>query len=319
MGTRGGTPSRREVPSVGTLGLPQARPTRRKKVPVSREYVGIDLHRRRSVIVRKNSDGEVLSKVHIDNDPIALAAAVSAAGSNPEVVLEATFGWYWAADVLGDLGAKVHLAHPPGQQLGQPAGEERRARRRRPRRPAAHGPSGRGVDRPAGDPRAAGDDPLPPQAVPAPRRAQGPGPCGDGQERRAAEVDDDVGSGRHHPARLPRVAHGLLAAPRVPARSDRALRSGDRDPRPAHPPDPQGRPRLQGGPGHPRRGPGAGRGVRGRDRRRQPVPFAGSALRLGRPDAAPPRVRHQGAAGLDNEDGMWAHQLGWALRHSIWR
>jgi hypothetical protein len=28
---------------------------------VSREYVGIDLHRRRSVIVRKNSDGEVLS------------------------------------------------------------------------------------------------------------------------------------------------------------------------------------------------------------------------------------------------------------------
>jgi hypothetical protein len=55
MGTRGGTPSRREVPSVGTLGLPQAKPTRRKKVPVSREYVGIDLHRRRSVVVRKNS------------------------------------------------------------------------------------------------------------------------------------------------------------------------------------------------------------------------------------------------------------------------
>ena len=60
---------------------------------MSREYVGIDLHRRRSVIVRKNSDGEVLSKVHIDNDPMALAAAVSAAGPNPEVVLEATFGW----------------------------------------------------------------------------------------------------------------------------------------------------------------------------------------------------------------------------------
>jgi transposase len=85
---------------------------------VSREYVGIDLHRRRSVIVRKNSDGEVLSKVHIDNDPIALAAAVSAAGPNPEVVLEATFGWYWAADVLQDLGANVHLAHPLGNNWG---------------------------------------------------------------------------------------------------------------------------------------------------------------------------------------------------------
>jgi len=85
---------------------------------VTGEYVGIDLHRRRSVIVRKNSDGELLSKVHIDNDPIALAAAVSAAGPNPEVVLEATFGWYWAADVLADLGANVHLAHPLGNNWG---------------------------------------------------------------------------------------------------------------------------------------------------------------------------------------------------------
>jgi transposase len=85
---------------------------------VNREYVGIDLHRRRSVIVRKNADGEVLSKVHIDNDPVALATAVSAAGPNPEVVLEATFGWYWAADVLQDLGANVHLAHPLGNNWG---------------------------------------------------------------------------------------------------------------------------------------------------------------------------------------------------------
>jgi hypothetical protein len=47
---------------------------------VEREYVGIDLHRRRSVIVRKNAQGEVLSKVRIDNSPMALAEAVAAAG-----------------------------------------------------------------------------------------------------------------------------------------------------------------------------------------------------------------------------------------------
>ena len=82
------------------------------------QYVGIDLHRRRSVIVRKNAEGEVLSKVHIVNDPVALAQAVAAAGPEPEVVLEATFGWYWAADVLAEMGAKVHLAHPLGEQLG---------------------------------------------------------------------------------------------------------------------------------------------------------------------------------------------------------
>ncbi len=85
---------------------------------MEREYVGIDLHRRRSVIVRKNADGEVLSKTHIDNDPLALAQAVAAAGPEPEVVLEATFGWYWAADVLQEMGARVHLAHPLGNNWG---------------------------------------------------------------------------------------------------------------------------------------------------------------------------------------------------------
>ncbi len=49
-----------------------------------RQFVGIDLHRRASW------------------------------GESPEVVLEATYGWYWAADVLADAGATVHLAHPLG-------------------------------------------------------------------------------------------------------------------------------------------------------------------------------------------------------------
>jgi len=30
------------------------------------------------------------------------------------VVLEACYGWYWAADVLAEAGAEVHLAHPAG-------------------------------------------------------------------------------------------------------------------------------------------------------------------------------------------------------------
>jgi transposase len=36
------------------------------------------------------------------------------AGAEPEVVLEATYGWYWAVDVLQACGARVHLAHPLG-------------------------------------------------------------------------------------------------------------------------------------------------------------------------------------------------------------
>jgi transposase len=80
-----------------------------------RQYVGIDLHRRRSVIVRMTPEGERLgSMVRIDNDPFTLAEQVASWGESPEVVLEAMYGWYWAAEVLAQAGANVHLAHPLG-------------------------------------------------------------------------------------------------------------------------------------------------------------------------------------------------------------
>jgi transposase len=78
------------------------------------QYVGIDLHRRRSVIVRMNDAGEVVGVSKIDNDPLALSMAVAEAGPNPEVALEACYGWYWAADLLQIEGARVHLVHPFG-------------------------------------------------------------------------------------------------------------------------------------------------------------------------------------------------------------
>jgi transposase len=83
-----------------------------------RQYVGIDLHRRRSVIVRRTGEGETLDTVRIDNDATALAAELAKAGEHPEVILEATYGWYWAADVLAECGANVHLAHPLGNNWG---------------------------------------------------------------------------------------------------------------------------------------------------------------------------------------------------------
>ena len=79
-----------------------------------KQFVGIDLHRRRSVIVRQSESGEQLAAVRIVNDPVALGLELEKAGSDPEVVLEATYGWYWAVDVLQARGARVHLAHPLG-------------------------------------------------------------------------------------------------------------------------------------------------------------------------------------------------------------
>src|SRR3954454_8297157 len=57
--------------------------SRRWEAPVSRGYVGIDLHRHRSVLVRRDDAGETLELVRIANDPVALAEVVSRAGESP--------------------------------------------------------------------------------------------------------------------------------------------------------------------------------------------------------------------------------------------
>ena len=86
---------------------------------MDRQYVGIDFHRRRSVIVRKNAAGEKLGSVRVANDALSIGAAIADAGPNPEVVIEATYGWYWIVDWLHEQGATVHLANPSGLNWGQ--------------------------------------------------------------------------------------------------------------------------------------------------------------------------------------------------------
>jgi transposase len=89
-----------------------------------RQFVGIDLHRRRSVIVRTTESGDVLEATQILNDVDRINNVMARAGEGPEVVLEATYGWYWAVDALQAGGAHVHLAHP----LGVKAFEYRRVK-----------------------------------------------------------------------------------------------------------------------------------------------------------------------------------------------
>jgi transposase len=90
-----------------------------KEAPVSEGYdgpqvVGLDLHRRRTVMVRMTPGGEQLEQVRFSSDREMLTRQIAKAGAAPEVVLEATYGWYWAADLLAAAGAAVHLAHPLG-------------------------------------------------------------------------------------------------------------------------------------------------------------------------------------------------------------
>jgi hypothetical protein len=71
---------------------------RREGSAISEQYagkqiVGMDLHRRRSVLVRMTETGEHLETVRISNDPEYLRQVMERAGEAPEVVLEATYGW----------------------------------------------------------------------------------------------------------------------------------------------------------------------------------------------------------------------------------
>lgn len=119
----GDRPAKKVGSSLPTNGpserLGVAKRTRsRKRGPVEKQYVAIDLHRLRSLIVREDEAGQEVGVVRIDNDPLTLAAAVADAGPEPEVAIEATYGWYWAVDVLEELGAHVRLVNPSGLQWG---------------------------------------------------------------------------------------------------------------------------------------------------------------------------------------------------------
>ena len=94
---------------------------RRRRPLVSEQYdgqqiVGMDLHRRRSVLVRMTEPASGWRRCGSPTTRIP-GGGDGAAGEAPEVVLEATYGWYWAADLLAELGATVHLAHPLGVKM----------------------------------------------------------------------------------------------------------------------------------------------------------------------------------------------------------
>lgn len=65
-----------------------------------------------------------MEATQILNDVDRINSVMARAGESPEVVLEATYGWYWAVDALQAGGAHVHLAHP----LGVKAFEYRRVK-----------------------------------------------------------------------------------------------------------------------------------------------------------------------------------------------
>jgi transposase len=74
-------------------------------------WIGIDLHRRRSQIAIIDEHGELTLQRRIATGRATFTELLG----DPEdthVVLEATYGWEWLAELLQEAGFDVHLAHP---------------------------------------------------------------------------------------------------------------------------------------------------------------------------------------------------------------
>jgi transposase len=74
--------------------------------------VGIDLHRKRSHVAVLSDDGTQLLSRRIDNDPQTFLELLAGIDGESRVALEATYGWEWLAELLGEAGYELHLAHP---------------------------------------------------------------------------------------------------------------------------------------------------------------------------------------------------------------
>ena len=76
-------------------------------------YVGVDLHRNVSHVTALDHEGEVVLSRRIGSRRPEFFKVFEELGDQPiEVAFEATFGWGWFADFLGELGLEAHMAHP---------------------------------------------------------------------------------------------------------------------------------------------------------------------------------------------------------------
>jgi transposase len=74
--------------------------------------VGIDLHRKRSHVAVIDESGSQLLSRRIVNDPQTFLELLAGIDGESKIVLEATYGWEWLADLLEEAGYELHLAHP---------------------------------------------------------------------------------------------------------------------------------------------------------------------------------------------------------------
>ena len=110
------------IKSVDWNGASNNHPSQ-EEAPQDRQYVGIDFHRRLSVMVRLNRSGDRLAVTRVANDPFELTAAMADAGDSPAVVLGDLCALIACGSCLGE--ARLRACGTP--RLSTPSAETGRA------------------------------------------------------------------------------------------------------------------------------------------------------------------------------------------------
>ena len=77
-------------------------------------FAAVDLHRRRSQVAVLDDAGIELWNKNVSNGSAAMLTSLASLPPRTPVAVEATYGWSWLVDLLGELGLDPHLAHPGG-------------------------------------------------------------------------------------------------------------------------------------------------------------------------------------------------------------
>jgi len=76
------------------------------------QYVGIDYHKRYSMITKMDGRGKILEQVRLENNPKTLTKYLDNLHPKTKITLEATGNWYSFYELIEDKHIGVQLAHP---------------------------------------------------------------------------------------------------------------------------------------------------------------------------------------------------------------
>ena len=82
------------------------------------EQIGVDVHRRFSMVAARDPEGLVVWRKRLRHEDRTLfRKSIASWPKGTPVIMEATFGWGWLSDEFTAVGLDPHLASQVGQVL----------------------------------------------------------------------------------------------------------------------------------------------------------------------------------------------------------